>query len=821
MEDFNLSKNEIIKCTAGLNYFQLYPNGDLYRCMRYYGTRQTPLQNVKDGFNKQEIISKLQDISCPMKKCHEMCDRDWAKKWIVDEDTNKVRAVVDSGHLETRFGEQKIDDIKNNQVKIFWAPTMVCNYNCNYCHCVSSKIETEKRFPSSGNEATDEEWLKAFLQIKDSYDYGVITTNGGEPFLRLPGIINVIEHLQDKFLFAITTNLSFSVFDFTRRIKPHNIAFNLSLHPTDRKFSFEIFHGRALLLKNTGYDVKVNYVGYPEQLFLYEKYKEIFERDGIHVELIPFIGATRDDKNNSSQMSGYERFFINSRASLETRQTDVIVKDISEKETKPNEDYYLEELHGNTFFCKSLKFSIKDNGPILYFLNSEKEPVIQLIKDENNLFISYHKGIDEWIKIKVLEGFDENSVFKIDKNSILINEISVEEILDKEHFDFLRLDFEKSNFISNKNLIYSNPEPENTLYGIELIESILEFKDFEEKSENISLGAFYYSWYSNPGWRDRTARYNLYKGKPSLGWYDSCDRKTLSKHEDMARYSGIDFFISSFNGNHDLDSLIFMRDNLKDVKMCIHYETVNIFQDPSSLEGDNLKEFTQHIEIIVEEFMKSSNYYEIDGKPVIFIYTSRRVLGNLNEIDIIRKIVKEKTGKDCLIFGDEIWWKDEDYIGDPKRIEKFDYIYPYNLYVPIGDKKNSGFSGKEYLDFIEPVYVDFKDKADILNVGICPVIMPRYNDLYVRDNVGHYPISDNEGLFYENYFHRMKKYMSGKNKVMAISSFNEWYEDTQIESYITVSNGDEYDSDPSYENLFLDLTKKFKKEMVKKFNQNG
>jgi hypothetical protein len=55
----------------------------------------------------------------------------------------------------------------------------------------------------------------------------------------------------------------------------------------------------------------------------------------------------------------------------------------------------------------------------------------------------------------------------------------------------------------------------------------------------------------------------------------------------------------------------------------------------------------------------------------------------------------------------------------------------------------------------------------------------------------------------------MKKYL-GESGVILVTSFNEWYEDTQIEPYETISIGDDYDSSPNYGNKFLKLIKSFK-----------
>ena len=43
------------------------------------------------------------------------------------------------------------------------------------------------------------------------------------------------------------------------------------------------------------------------------------------------------------------------------------------------------------------------------------------------------------------------------------------------------------------------------------------------------------------------------------------------------------------------------------------------------------------------------------------------IQGNKNKLESLNKILKV----DCIIVGDEIWWKDCEWIGDEKRLEKF------------------------------------------------------------------------------------------------------------------------------------------------------
>lgn len=405
-------------------------------------------------------------------------------------------------------------------------------------------------------------------------------------------------------------------------------------------------------------------------------------------------------------------------------------------------------------------------------------------------------------------GFEEQSVSNDKEWRILYN------IKLKQLKEFL----EKTNTPINGPLGYfydkdGNIEGERKI----IITKTTNIKPVERKPKNSFLGAFYYAWYSGE-WERQCARYNRYDVEPSLGYYESKDSNIIQNHAEEANSHGIDFFISSFNGYNSFEELEFLADNLGDFPFVIHYETVNIFPDPVKFDKTCEETLRMHFHEISRRLISRKNYYRIDGKPVIFIYTSRRIIGDLSEIDLIRATCKKELQVECIIVGDEMWWQDEEWIGDIERLKKFDYIYPYNLYTPDGTNGNEKFTGKQYLDLIEPVYQNFYEKAQEADIGLIPNILPRYNDESVRNNKGHYPLPSYGTKFYEDYFKMCSKYFLGDYNILTITSFNEWYEDTQIESTGKSYNGnvDDYDDNPNYGDVFLQKTLEFKNKMQDK-----
>lgn len=334
----------------------------------------------------------------------------------------------------------------------------------------------------------------------------------------------------------------------------------------------------------------------------------------------------------------------------------------------------------------------------------------------------------------------------------------------------------------------------------------------------MKIGAFYYMWYPGDGsWKEKCCRYNRYGGHPSLGWYDGSNEEIICKHVDMAKEHGIDFFIVSFNGGSEeilnIEKLMSICEK-KDFHFCIHYETVNIFEDPVVLDKLFMDIFISHISYLVSEFSESKSFLRPDNRPAFFIYTSRRIPSKLEEISILRREVKERTNKDLFLVGDEIWYPDSKWIGDPDRLSKFDAIYAYNMYVHKSYLGNKGFVGKDFLNFIRPVYNSFYEQCLNLEISLFPTVIPRYNDESIREKDGHYPIPPENGEFFENYINFAKRYISSSNNVLLISSFNEWYEDTQIEPCLCENGRDEYDNNPGYENKFLKLVSSIKTQII-------
>lgn len=298
-----------VLCSAGVSYFHIYPNGDVYRCLADYNARRQPMFNVKrDGWQ-----GSATPTICDHERCYNACDLDWTTKWQVDGQGRVERTFEGQRKdVERELGQflcaQRLEAPERRMAYFVWSPTLACNYTCAYCGCAAGEKQIRHDFASTHPELTVDEWMDVWSDILRRFEYGVLSITGGEPLLS-ESTIPVLTLVSQKFACYITSNISRNVMELTRgRIRPGQPSevpgfglvpvglsgINCSLHPTSRGFNWELFKGSVLLLRNAGFNVSVNYVGYPLQLYLAPEYKAWCDRNGIEFTLSSWQGVDND-----------------------------------------------------------------------------------------------------------------------------------------------------------------------------------------------------------------------------------------------------------------------------------------------------------------------------------------------------------------------------------------------------------------------------------------------------------------------------------------------------------------------------------------------
>lgn len=265
---------------------------------------------------------------CHKETCYAGCDVDWTKKFILKDDFyTEIDAVVETVNpgKGAIWNSQSLEQSQHTLAHIVWAPTLLCNYNCAYCGCSANRAATEKKFISAMPELDAGQWLIVWRKLLDYFDYAIITMAGGEPMLS-DAVLPVFDLISHKFSIFLTSNLSRGIMALSRR-RPCAETYTVeglgtldtglsyitaSLHPSAKGFNEQMFKGAVLLLKQNGYTVAVNFVGYPPQLYLATEWKSWCALNEIPFTLSPWCGRDRD--GFLASYSPAERVFVDSIA---------------------------------------------------------------------------------------------------------------------------------------------------------------------------------------------------------------------------------------------------------------------------------------------------------------------------------------------------------------------------------------------------------------------------------------------------------------------------------------------------------------------------
>ena len=133
------------------------------------------------------------------------------------------------------------------------------------------------------------------------YGSASIEITGGEPFL-YPSFVELMKRLCARHTLRITTNLSVNeafLEQFAAQVDAQSVSIEASFHPAF--IGLDAFMARAIILKERGFPVRVQYVAYPAQLKLIVHYDEEFRKKGLSFSVTSFWGTY----NGVSYPAGY------------------------------------------------------------------------------------------------------------------------------------------------------------------------------------------------------------------------------------------------------------------------------------------------------------------------------------------------------------------------------------------------------------------------------------------------------------------------------------------------------------------------------------
>ena len=284
------------------------------------------------------------------------------------------------------------------------------------------------------------------------------------------------------------------------------------------------------------------------------------------------------------------------------------------------------------------------------------------------------------------------------------------------------------------------------------------------------VGAYYYLW--NPqNLSSGTLRAHLVPPQaPSPGLVDSRNPHTAARDIATAHRAGIDFFAvdwwpydPGYSGRDYRQADATMRNflsapDLGQMRFAMFYETWNLGFDPVRESTPVTFQMELHFDAdmahFAQAYFRNPSYLRIDGRPVVFLYLTRTLTGDVAGMVRGARAVLRARGFDPYFIGDEVYWRVTPETLSPagpvltttpqvSRIEQFDAVTSYILYdgdrepafAPVAD--SSGYPGTSKLAEDQRFLLTAYRNATAGRVPVVPDVAPGFNDRGFRLPTNH------------------------------------------------------------------------------------
>jgi len=313
-----------------------------------------------------------------------------------------------------------------------------------------------------------------------------------------------------------------------------------------------------------------------------------------------------------------------------------------------------------------------------------------------------------------------------------------------------------------------------------------------EATEHL-VAAHYYPWYTVSRWSYAECvagalRLDLVEPQPPLlGKYDSSTPSVVDQHLRWCAEYGVNVLILEFispNSREDqiCRNVLFPHARSDDVQYTVLYDWAIRFGsfDVTPARITTAKADFDHL---ARFYFEEPTYLKVRGeRPVVMIYVTRAFTGDVGGlIDGVREACASR-GFDVFLVGDEFF-----FISAPSasKIARWDGIFGYDCYASRGG--HWGSNGN--LDLFRQRTASYRQTAEAAGVKFFPSCAPGYNDRAIRRTCADHPalsrrVTAGDGptsLFREVFRETALKQVNAEVPLIAITSFNEWHEDTQIE----------------------------------------
>ncbi len=328
----------------------------------------------------------------------------------------------------------------------------------------------------------------------------------------------------------------------------------------------------------------------------------------------------------------------------------------------------------------------------------------------------------------------------------------------------------------------------------------------------------YYPWYYDiSNWQNMQGEFNLMRSHlipaqlPELGYYQSHDSLTIQKHIEWAEAYGIDVLAVSWWGDLGRASTVVLRDYIAPrlighaLRYCIfmeflwHPDRSNL---PTEIGEREIGLFIDYLTELANDHFGHPNYYSYQGKPVIILYSTFNYFGDLeNAFGRIREALLDQ-GYDIYLIGCEMGYS----LPEPSPAEHMSYLDAITEYVWTQDQNETGCSAESGFLLRFADYFNRKALlAESLNIQVVPNVSPGFNSrgtwneeslintfnpILARQTE---PGAGSTSTLEEE-IRMMRSFTDPDLNLIWITSWNEWFEDSQIEPTVITSPTNQDDS---------------------------
>ncbi|MGE5432185.1 MAG: glycoside hydrolase family 99-like domain-containing protein [Syntrophomonadaceae bacterium] len=320
------------------------------------------------------------------------------------------------------------------------------------------------------------------------------------------------------------------------------------------------------------------------------------------------------------------------------------------------------------------------------------------------------------------------------------------------------------------------PKQEETIRNAEM--------KFSSTDNRLLTGVCYYPWYTNKDhWKGDNLRENLLPSQmPVLGKYDCIDQTTISQHVKWSLQAGIDFWISSWWGQGSSTDNVILQGQLKNpdfqknMGYCLLYEPKDGV--PINVNDTYISRFLSNLDYMAKNHFNSPNYLKIDNKPVLYIYLTRTMQGDYKRLFQSADTLLQNRGYAGLyVVGDEVYWREF----SQDHLNYMEAVTAYNPHISeswVSDPVK--FVSRTKTELYDPWMAIVNKSSKSLWVDV----LPGFNDLGVRKDMQHPVIPRDSVNTFINFLNSAKIILKNQTvplKVLVVTSWNEWHEDSQIE----------------------------------------